>query len=356
MVGRRPPHQRRLAGWSPVSTGWPCAVAVACLLALIASLTPAAATAAANTKATRYTPFGPDGQINPDLQLVPRTGGDCWTSSSVTRRHDAWRCSEHNVIRDPCFLGADPQSVVCPIDGPFSGRAVLLGVISDPLQHGGHRRPVAALGARAGRWQTVHLRRRRYHRDRSTAVELRLFDRSACAVGESEDGHRFVDHSPGQPGGPEALAASARSDHKRVVLTTIPPMRSFRPRLGRRHHAWFASSTPRRLNVSRTSPTCKRRFARRLAPDSAARAESALARTPRSDVGLRPACARDHRHPWTYLLRKCRRGSQGIWVARARDDIRRRYSARYGTRRSPGDCRPRGWSGNWRGSTAGVDA
>ena len=130
MVGRRPPHQRRLAGWSPVSTGWPCAVAVACLLALIASLTPAAATAAANTKATRYTPFGPDGQINPDLQLVPRTGGDCWTSSSVTRRHDAWRCSEHNVIRDPCFLGADPQSVVCPIDGPFSGRAVLLGVIS----------------------------------------------------------------------------------------------------------------------------------------------------------------------------------------------------------------------------------
>ena len=61
------------------------------------------------TQVIRYEPSG----------TLPDSGrnGYCWTSSiAAPFRPDAWRCTEGNVIHDPCFSLADQEQVVCGVN------------------------------------------------------------------------------------------------------------------------------------------------------------------------------------------------------------------------------------------------
>lgn len=62
----------------------------------------------------------------------PKTGrGNCFTTSNVTTRSDAYRCTSGNNIYDPCFFVNQTQ-VLCPSDGPWAATGLLLNVHSLP--------------------------------------------------------------------------------------------------------------------------------------------------------------------------------------------------------------------------------
>jgi hypothetical protein len=62
--------------------------------------------------------------------------GTCFTTSLVTTRSDAFRCSSGNNLYDPCFFVNQTQ-VLCPTNGPWSNAGLLLNVPSLPNNPGG---------------------------------------------------------------------------------------------------------------------------------------------------------------------------------------------------------------------------
>jgi hypothetical protein len=101
-------------------------------LALIGGPVPAGATMGTVTK--KYTPFGPQGQIRPDLTIRDDTGS-CWTGSLVAPRPDAWRCMTPGaVIFDPCFSNSsEEKKVVCAL-APWDDKVTVLK-LEAPLPH-----------------------------------------------------------------------------------------------------------------------------------------------------------------------------------------------------------------------------
>jgi hypothetical protein len=78
----------------------------------------------------------------------PRTArGSCFTTSNVTQRSDAYRCSSGNNIFDPCF-SVNPTQVLCPTDGPWADSGLLLNVTGQlPSSTGGQDQ-----GTKASPW------------------------------------------------------------------------------------------------------------------------------------------------------------------------------------------------------------
>ena len=98
--------------------------------------TPASATTSSTSTSTLqatakqiYSPANASGGL---AVSNPRTArGSCFTTSNVTLRSDAYRCTAGNTIFDPCFFVNQTQ-VLCPTDGPWADSGLLLN-LSGPL-------------------------------------------------------------------------------------------------------------------------------------------------------------------------------------------------------------------------------
>ena len=66
----------------------------------LGALVATGAQATGHTTATVYEAFSYHGVPEP---AVTSASGSCFTSSDVTRRDDAWRCTVGNTLYDPCF-------------------------------------------------------------------------------------------------------------------------------------------------------------------------------------------------------------------------------------------------------------
>lgn len=93
-------------------------------LSLAGALATAGAQATGHTAASVYSAFSYHGVVKPH---VTSATGSCFTSSDVTRRNDAWRCTVGNTLYDPCFSsGLAFGVVVCPIPWQNSGTEIHL--------------------------------------------------------------------------------------------------------------------------------------------------------------------------------------------------------------------------------------
>jgi hypothetical protein len=79
-------------------------------------------------------------QFFPTSPLAKTTRGECWTSSNIRPRVNAWRCMVGNQIYDPCFSqNAKSNWVACDID-PISDGALGVGLrvnLTSPLPSDG---------------------------------------------------------------------------------------------------------------------------------------------------------------------------------------------------------------------------
>ncbi len=80
-----------------------------------------------------FSPANASGGLAVNVTKV--TSGSCFGSSNVTTRTDAYRCMSQNEIYDPCFFVNQTQ-VLCPTDGPWTNRGVLVNVSSLPSAPG----------------------------------------------------------------------------------------------------------------------------------------------------------------------------------------------------------------------------
>lgn len=79
--------------------------------------------AARQTAVHIYAPYSEEAKLT--VAVAKTVPGDCFVGSIISQRSDAWRCSAGNELLDPCFSGMlNARSVVCPMDGPWSGRVV----------------------------------------------------------------------------------------------------------------------------------------------------------------------------------------------------------------------------------------
>jgi hypothetical protein len=83
-----------------------------------------------------YQPWTSAGKISGLVQIGSKTTGYCFTESIAAPRQDAYRCSTHNLILDPCF--DDPfvfshHVVVCAYPSPYS---VTVMNLTQPLPAG----------------------------------------------------------------------------------------------------------------------------------------------------------------------------------------------------------------------------
>jgi hypothetical protein len=79
-------------------------------------------------------------QFFPQSPLAKQTRGECWTSSNIRPRINAWRCMVGNQIYDPCFSQTTGSNwVACDID-PVSDGALGVGLrvnLNKPLPSDG---------------------------------------------------------------------------------------------------------------------------------------------------------------------------------------------------------------------------
>jgi hypothetical protein len=102
----------------------PIALCLLAALALTGAQAAGGAQAKGHTTATVYEAFSYHGVIEPQ---VTSASGSCFTSSDVTRRDDAWRCTVGNSLYDPCFSSQFAFGVVvCPIPWQDSGTEIHL--------------------------------------------------------------------------------------------------------------------------------------------------------------------------------------------------------------------------------------
>lgn len=62
---------------------------------------------------------------NLSVSATATVKGNCWTTSIVAERPDAYRCMVGNDIYDPCF-GVSQTQALCPSGGPWTNRGLLL--------------------------------------------------------------------------------------------------------------------------------------------------------------------------------------------------------------------------------------
>ena len=86
---------------------------VAGVVALAALAASSAAMAGTPTSARIYQAFTSSG--NPAIRVTKTVIGSCFSGSIQADRRDAWRCSSHNLIYDPCFSSSNTTgTVLCP--------------------------------------------------------------------------------------------------------------------------------------------------------------------------------------------------------------------------------------------------
>jgi hypothetical protein len=100
----------------------PALLAVACVTAALA--TPAAA--GAGTKVHHFKPFDAAGKLKSGFHAVHRSGHCPRPSNVDSRRHDAWRCTTGNLIRDPCFESPVTADEVVCIASPWTHKALVI--------------------------------------------------------------------------------------------------------------------------------------------------------------------------------------------------------------------------------------
>lgn len=116
---------------SPIVVSLVILACLALLTACTGATAPAAETpstgstagAVTETEVISYQPGAPSGD--------PQSG-NCWTSSLVLPRADAWRCMVGNQIYDPCFAETGVESVVCGADPATDSTGFLL-TLTSPL-------------------------------------------------------------------------------------------------------------------------------------------------------------------------------------------------------------------------------
>ncbi|MGA9315422.1 MAG: hypothetical protein WBV77_12430 [Solirubrobacteraceae bacterium] len=80
-------------------------------------------TATTQTAVHIYAPYSAEGKLT--VPVTKTVAGECFTSSIISQRSDAWRCNDGNELQDPCFAAVlNAHSVVCPQNGPWSGQAL----------------------------------------------------------------------------------------------------------------------------------------------------------------------------------------------------------------------------------------
>lgn len=89
-------------------------------------LVAAAALALATTR-TQVVVYSPTAS---GVHVVAHASGYCWTSSIPSRRPDAFRCFQGNLIRDPCYATGRGY-VLCPLG--FPSQRVLRLRLTKPL-------------------------------------------------------------------------------------------------------------------------------------------------------------------------------------------------------------------------------
>jgi hypothetical protein len=81
-----------------------------------------------------YSPANASGGLA--VSVSRRANGSCFTTSNVTTRTDAYRCTVGNNLYDPCF-SVNQSQVLCPLDGPWANHGLLMDVSSLPSTPGG---------------------------------------------------------------------------------------------------------------------------------------------------------------------------------------------------------------------------
>ncbi len=120
------------------------AIAVATVLALVgAYLAPLGASPVVSLAAPGWAPpveFTDIIEYFPSPPPTRQVRGECWTSSNVVTRPNAWRCMVGNQIYDPCFsFNQTAPWVACDVnpltDGTGVGiRVVLTSPLPDPYE------------------------------------------------------------------------------------------------------------------------------------------------------------------------------------------------------------------------------
>ncbi|MCL4533921.1 MAG: hypothetical protein M1370_02015 [Bacteroidetes bacterium] len=116
--------------WKPTTLAFLVLFALVALLAAQAGLYPGASVVAAPAWVPPVE-FTDVIEFFPSLPLGRQARGDCWTSSNVLPRANAWRCMVGNDIYDPCFSqNANATWVACDVnplnDGTGAGLQVSL--------------------------------------------------------------------------------------------------------------------------------------------------------------------------------------------------------------------------------------
>jgi len=93
------------------------------LVAAVATVSVAGATAATSTKTSIYTPFTSTGAV--PAHIGKTVHGSCFTGSDAVAHKGAWRCMSANILYDPCFSPAHAAGLVlCPASGPWSSSLI----------------------------------------------------------------------------------------------------------------------------------------------------------------------------------------------------------------------------------------
>jgi len=85
------------------------------------------------TAAQIFVPVNADGGLA--VAVTQHVSGSCFSTSNVILRSDAFRCMAGNDIYDPCFTVNQTQ-VLCPTEGPWANRGVLVNVPGLPSTGG----------------------------------------------------------------------------------------------------------------------------------------------------------------------------------------------------------------------------
>jgi hypothetical protein len=100
----------------------PALLAIVCAIAALA----APGTAGARTRVHHFTPFDASGTLKNGYRVV-HGAGNCPQPSNVdSRRHDAWRCTTGNLIRDPCFESPVSDEDLACVASPWSHKALII--------------------------------------------------------------------------------------------------------------------------------------------------------------------------------------------------------------------------------------
>lgn len=113
--------------------------AVATVLAFLAAGCGDDAAGSAATEVIELVPVDQVGELEDGWTVEARVSGECFTSSLVSERADAFRCmTVDSSIHDPCFAAAEADVLACNPD-PWESTALLFDASAMPWDDPGYQ-------------------------------------------------------------------------------------------------------------------------------------------------------------------------------------------------------------------------